>query len=272
MQEKKSALEKILFLLEKENLEPFLGGEIEFYLLQVEEKEAQELLQAIEEKTGLKVEKEKGFHQYEIITSMKKSFEIIEEISRIQKILLSFPKISLKPKPYLEDYGSALHLHLSLWQKGENLFNREKNLEDNFLLMKSIGGILSILNPSLYLITGSDPEEFLRFEKPLLSPSHLSWGKNNRTTAIRIPDSLPANRNRRIEFRLASAQTDPELLILLLLTGILYGIKKEMVKIPICLYGNSQDPQYNLEKLFNLEKAKNAFSFWEIFEELCKNI
>jgi glutamine synthetase len=275
MQEKNLFLDKIILFitkLEEYKLQVVCGAEIEFYLLNIPEKvRADQLIIEIEKSLNKKIEKEKGLLQYELITEPQNILQLLEELHLLKTKLLSFPEVSLKPKPFLNDYGSALHLHISLWRDGVNLFNQGDTIEENQLLVESLAGILEILNPSLYLITGDDPEEFLRLNNPLLSPSHLSWGKNNRTATIRIPDSPPHNRNRRIEFRLASAQTNPNLVVLFLLTGILYGIKKEIINLQPCLYGLSQDPQYNLEKLFNLEEAKKAFSFWEIFKELCKD-
>ena len=54
---------------------------------------------------------------------------------------------------------------------------------------------------------GNDHNEYQRIEPRFMAPVNLSWGGNNRTTAIRIPGTNKLNR--RIEFRVPSANCNP---------------------------------------------------------------
>lgn len=271
-------LEKILVKLAEIGLYPALGVEIEFYVIgEGYDDQVQELLTKIAEVTGLEIQQEKGFKQFEIASEVYNNiFNLIAFVQEIKETILkignNYPRteVSFNPKPYLDDYGSGMHFHMSLLDgKGFNIFNVYDTLHENTDLLKVIGGILKTLNKSLYIITGDDDGEFARLRSSKMSPTKVSWGKNNRTTAIRIPDSSPFNRNRRIEFRVPSAQADPSKVVLFLLTAAFYGIKLGIVP-QNCTYGDANEE--DLEKIHsNSHDAKNSFCFWEIFELICKN-
>ena len=166
--------------------------------------------------------------------------------------------IDFNPKPIKEDYGSSVHYHLSLHdEKGCNIFG----IEDNTHIIESvIASILELTNQSLYMLTAVN--DFDRFVPHFMAPVNISWGGNNRTTLLRIPDSLKANK--RIEFRLPSSNSAPEIVIVFLLTATLEGLKNK--KKPIeKIYGNAYDRQYRLTPLLaNLIEAKKCFRFVEI--------
>ena len=91
----------------------------------------------------------------------------------------------------------------------------------------------------------------------MTTPSSVSWGVNNRTTAIRI---TPRERGaRRIEHRLSSANADLEKVISAIFASIHIGIKEKIIpQEPI--YGNAFDEQYTAEKLpQSLEEAQVLF-------------
>lgn len=259
---------------------PAFGVEIEFYILGHDNNSnVEKLVSMLEDATGVTIQKEKGYRQYEIASEV--FLDVFQMINFVEKVknIISNTKIdnsplytSFHPKPYLNDYGSAMHLHFSLNDKdGFNIFNNCDNIESNDVLINAIGGILKLLNRSLYMITGDDESEFNRFHGNYMSPTMICWGKNNRTTAIRIPDSAMFCRNRRIEFRIPSAQACIIKVVLYLLTSTFYGIRNATTP-PKCIYGNACDDIYNLEKIHsNLQDAKNDFCFLEIFEDICKS-
>jgi glutamine synthetase len=89
-------------------------------------------------------------------------------------------------------------------------------------------------------------EDYQRLDSRFMAPTHICYGGNNRTTLIRIPDSLP----KRIEHRLASADANPYEVIYAILSSIYSGLKhpQQITKIDK-IYGNAYDPQYNLVKI-----------------------
>jgi glutamine synthetase len=273
-------INQILNKFHENSLCPAFGVEIEFYIIGKGcEEDIHKIISQISNITGLEIQKEKGYRQYEIASVIYYNlYDLINFVEIFKEKIVNMNslnrqlEITFRPKPYKDDYGSGMHLHISLIDSyGINLFNNCNEILGNEILMHSIGGILELLNQSLYMLTGDDESEFERLNICCMSPTNISWGKNNRTTAIRIPDSSPFNRNRRIEFRVPSAQSEILSVVLFLLTSTLYGIKHS-AKPSSCIYGNADSDIYNLEKIHsNLKDAKNGFHFWEIFEEICRS-
>jgi glutamine synthetase len=267
-------IEKILKKLAKLGLRPLLGVEIEFYIIGSITKK---ILDKIASEINLPIENEKGHCQYEIASQIFTNPLLLIDFVNITKenLIKTATKynldISFDPKPYNFSHGSGIHIHLSLIDKNnENIFNRCDTVDLNSLLLNSIGGVLKLLNSSLYMIISDNDNEFNRLHLSDMAPSTVSWGKNNRTTAVRIPDSHPFNRNRRIEFRVPSAQSDITNCVIFLLTSVIYGIE-ENVQPNSCIYGNAKDSHYNLEPLHkNASDMKKNFTFWKVFHKVCK--
>lgn len=239
---------------------PKIGAEIEFYLLGSDLK-SQEILKSIG-KQGVIVENEKGKNQYECVleysgdlpqlsarlSDLRDSIKVAASQSSLQAIF--------DAKPFANDYGSALHLHLSLHDTEDNNIYAARSIEENIFMQQSVAGILELTAEGMYIICNVE-DDYSRYCAKFMAPTTLSWGGNNRTTAVRIPDSKPIHR--RIEYRIAPANCEPLRLILLILLGIYHGFKNALVPLPR-IYGNAFDEQYLLEKLpSNLVQAKNLF-------------
>lgn len=215
---------------------------------------------------------ERGKGQYEI--NLKPSPDLVgvcdsfhchkDKLSSVATSLNQL--IDFNSKPIKEDYGSSVHYHLSLHDdNGCNIFG----IEDNTHIMESVvASILELTNQSLYMLTAVN--DFDRFVPHFMAPVNISWGGNNRTTLLRIPNSPKANK--RIEFRLPSSNAAPELVIIFLLTATLEGLKNK--KKPIeKIYGNAYDKQYRLTPLLaNLIEAKKCFRFIEIIANYTSDI
>lgn len=74
----------------------------------------------------------------------------------------------------------------------------------------------------------------------------MSWGANNRSCAIRLPDKSYDKKH--IEYRLAGASADLAQVIALMLEGILHGLQTKPA-LPPQIHGNAHDAQYRLSKL-----------------------
>lgn len=265
-------LKKPLETLFQLGLKPLFGVELEFYILGIV---SDKLLESISNEIGIEVQTEKGYEQYEIASMIFDDiFVLIDYINSIKKrisdIALNYGNtVSFSAKPFPDDYGSGMHIHMSfLDDNNKNIFNNYDTINENYTLLNVIGGILALVNKSLYMIISQDKSEFDRLHNSDLTPSTVSWGKNNRTTAIRIPDSHPNNRNRRLEFRVPSSSSNIANCINFLLTSAIYGIKKRILPAT-CIYGNANDSTYNLTSLHkNADDMKAAFCFWDIFNSI----
>ena len=92
----------------------------------------------------------------------------------------------------------------------------------------------------------------------MTSPKNISWGYNNRTTALRLLKNFDGIA--RIEHRVAGADADLLEVIAAILYGSYIGMKEKMIPTsPI--YGLGFDPQYNLIPLpATLTEAKKNFT------------
>jgi glutamine synthetase len=248
-------------LFSAHNLEAKIGAELEFYLIHQGEDE-QKVIDLIGQKCD-RVDKERGWRQYECILeytgNLKGLATDLEELKG--HIAVSARQNSIKaefsPKPFDAEYGSALHLHLTLHDEyGINVFSANQ-IEDCANLKYVIAGLLQITPAATFLLSKKE-EDFKRFHDTAhMAPTHISWGGNNRTTIIRIPDSKP--KHRRIEFRLPHASSNPHLAIITLLLGALLGLDERILP-PKRVHGNAFDEVYDLPKLpQTMEEAQNQF-------------
>lgn len=241
------------------NLFPVIGMEIEFYLTSIYDN-LQDHFKAL----GVEVDKEKGENQFEVrIPHTKDILACIKEVRRLKKLLES--KAKFTAKPYLNQPGNALHVHLHLENaNGENLYMKQQ--EESELMLHSIGGLCATMAENILLFAPYE-QAYLRYKGDSLeSPSKICWGGNNRSAAIRIP--LDNKFNRRLEHRVACADSCPQEVVLAILFGVLKGVK-EKINPPEKLYGNAFLDQYELPFLpQNYTLAKGNFSKSELFKLL----
>ena len=72
-----------------------------------------------------------------------------------------------------------------------------------------------------------------------MQPTKICWGKNNRSVAIRIPDSKP----KRLEHRVAGADATPEKVCAAIVNAAQYGIENKVDPGEL-VYGNAWDGKY----------------------------
>lgn len=102
--------------------------------------------------------------------------------------------------------------------------------------------------PNSIQIFASTEDSYLRFRNAdFFTPTTISWGNNNRTTALRIPESSSAHR--RIEHRVPCNDADLEQVLYSILLAAGYGIKNKITPTTPKIFGNSFEPQYNLPKI-----------------------
>lgn len=109
-----------------------------------------------------------------------------------------------------EKPGSSLHVHQSVYDdQGNNIFSdRDGAPTDAF--HGYLGGLQQHMADFL-LLFAPYPNSYRRLLSHWSSPTNLEWGVDNRTVALRVPDSEPAAR--RIENRLAGSDVNPYLAI-----------------------------------------------------------
>ncbi|MBT4627051.1 MAG: glutamine synthetase [Rhodospirillales bacterium] len=144
-------------------------------------------------------------------------------------------------KPYGDQAGNSMHVHFSLIDSdGNNVFNDGTD-EGSDILRHAVGGLLHRLSEST-LAFAPHFNSYKRLRPGLLAPINVTWAYENRTGAIRIPNSGP--QARRIEHRVAGADANPYLVLAAILGAALEGIdeKRDPGK-PIDGWGYTENPE-----------------------------
>ena len=156
---------------------------------------------------------------------------------------------SFMPKPLKNESGNGLHINLSLFKNGLNIFKTEidehSQAAESFIagILERIQEITLFLNP----ITNSY-SRFGNFE----APKYISWSHQNRSQLIRIPASK--GENSRMELRSPDPSCNPYIALALIIKAGMEGIKKGIKLIP----------SYN----FNMYENKNSKDFKKLPENL----
>lgn len=124
-------------------------------------------------------------------------------------------------KPFPDDYGSGMHVHLSLWRGGANMFVGDNGLSDEALYF--IGGLLEHAR-SLAALTNPTVNSYRRLVEGFEAPVYISWGVGNRTTTVRVPEASKA----RVEYRPPDPTANPYLAISAIIMAGLDGIKRKI--------------------------------------------
>ena len=128
---------------------------------------------------------------------------------------------SFLSKPFLDQSGSGMHVHISLFDKnGNNVF-----ADNSQILKQSIGGLQKIMYES-FSIFAPNLNAYRRFLPNQFVPVNNSWGPNNRSVALRIPTG--DIKSTRIEHRVSGAEANSYLVLSSILSGIHYGITNKL--------------------------------------------
>ncbi|KJE37015.1 glutamine synthetase [Thalassospira sp. HJ] len=129
-------------------------------------------------------------------------------------------------KPYSDQAGNGLHIHVSLRDENDNNVLSPvggEEVSDN--LRFAIGGLQESMFESM-AIFAPNPNSFRRFQNKAYAPMSPNWGLNNRTVALRIPAGSP--KAARVEHRVSGADANPYLVLACVLAGMHYGLKNKL--------------------------------------------
>jgi glutamine synthetase len=140
-------------------------------------------------------------------------------------------------KPFNDEGGSGFHLHFStMSQDGQPLFDEPASeFGLSKIALSAVAGVLQHA-PALAAVCNPTINSYKRFGPDTLAPWLIDWGLDNRSAMVRIPPER--GRAARMELRLGDATANPYLVVAGLLAAAYLGIRDELpAPDPLVGYG-----------------------------------
>jgi glutamine synthetase len=133
-------------------------------------------------------------------------------------------------KPFNDQGGSGTHLHLSLDRDGGNAFDApgaEQGVAGELHaftagVLAHASALMALLNPTI--------NAYRRIQPDSLAPTHANWGWDNRATFVRVPPERGGAT--RIEIRVGDGAANPYLAIAATLAAGTHGLRESLVPPP----------------------------------------
>lgn len=172
-------------------------------------------------------------------------------------------RATFMPKPFSELTGNGCHVHHSVWTVDGKacIFNGDDDMGLSEIAYHFLGGLMAH-GAAMCAITNPTVNSYKRINAPATlsgatwSPSSVTYGGNNRTHMVRIPDSG------RLEFRLADGAANPYLLQAVLLAAGLDGIENKMdpgKRLDLDMYTESHKARGSKKLPLNMLDALREF-------------
>ena len=169
--------------------------------------------------------------QHEVEFCMDDALETADKIMTVKTAIRTIAKrhglhATFMPKPKAGVDGSGMHIHLSLFKDGKNVFydpDSEDGLSSDgyaFLagILKHIKGMTAFCNPLV--------NSYKRLTTGFEAPSQIYWSKSERASLVKIP--FQRGQETRIELRSPDGAANPYVVFALCLAAGLEGIKEQM--------------------------------------------
>jgi glutamine synthetase len=147
----------------------------------------------------------------------------VKEVAREAGVFATF-----MPKPLTDEFGSGLHLHLSLAREGRNLFfdeHPDAPLSD--LGRSFLAGVLAHAR-EITAVTNQWVNSYKRLVPGAEAPESTTWTRHGRSSLVRVPSGRPnSEAAARIELRSPDPGCNPYLALALVLGAGLRGIERD---------------------------------------------
>ncbi|MFC4248753.1 glutamine synthetase family protein [Natribaculum luteum] len=169
------------------------------------------------------IEHEYGAGQFEVLFDHAPPLEAADRAFTFREVVKEAAaaegwKATFMAKPMTDSSASGYHLHLSAFDGSENLFADDNRLSQTGEAF--VGGLLEH-SDALTALGCPTLNGYKRFTPGSFSPFTQSWGYNNRTAAVRVPESSPT----RVENRISGAAANPYLVLAGTLAAGLHGVR-----------------------------------------------
>jgi glutamine synthetase len=151
---------------------------------------------------------------------------VVKNVARMHGMVATF-----MPKPIYGDNASGMHVNVSLWRDGRNLFY---DPDDEYAELSQLGRYFTggLLNHAraLAAITSPTTNSYKRLVPGYEAPVYIAWSSRNRSACVRIPayhKGAVAAPSKRVEYRPPDPSCNPYLCFAAMLAAGLDGIKKK---------------------------------------------
>jgi glutamine synthetase len=167
--------------------------------------------------------------QQEIETYFTDLLTTADNVITVKYALFNFARqrdlfITFMPKPMYQQSGNGLHLHVYLTRNGRNAFYKKGEYGNiNALGRYAIGGLLKH-GAALSAFTNPSTNSYKRLVPGFEAPVALTYGRGNRSSAIRIPKYVNNPEETRFEYRPPDATANPYLCLTAMLLAAIDGV------------------------------------------------
>jgi glutamine synthetase len=145
----------------------------------------------------------------------------------VQNVAAAYGKTAtFMAKPMFGDNGSGMHVHQSIWNKGQPLFAGDLYAGLSQTCLYYIGGVIRHAK-AINAFTNSTTNSYKRLVPGYEAPVKLAYSARNRSASIRIPH-VDSPKGKRIEVRFPDPMGNPYLGFTALLMAGLDGIENKI--------------------------------------------
>jgi len=134
-------------------------------------------------------------------------------------------KAVFMPKPVSDFAASGMHVHVSVFRHGKNLFYAPEaptnlSAEGRYFiggLFEHFGAVTSLTNPTI--------NSYKRLVPGFEAPVNVAWGFRNRSALVRIPAASLPEKSTRLELRSPDPSANPYLAFTAIFAAGLHGIE-----------------------------------------------
>ncbi|TVQ38735.1 MAG: type I glutamate--ammonia ligase [Spirochaetaceae bacterium] len=135
--------------------------------------------------------------------------------------------VTFMPKPLWNDNGSGMHVHMSFWKGGKNLFYGDGYAGLSETALYAIGGLLKHA-PAVLAFTNPTTNSYKRLVPGFEAPVNLAYSRRNRSAAVRIPMYSNSEKAKRFEFRCPDPSCNPYLAFSAMMMAAIDGIQNKI--------------------------------------------